>query len=190
MNSIDMGLTAAARASQVATTPGPTRYAAVAALAESASLRLAWQARRDVFVLAVRRLIRDCYETTSGGHWVNVATDGQIGIATPMSKHTCGRWGMRRSDADLLRALLCAQERLHAKGTVPMPLFTFDPYRRRWFVNLPTYPAEAAALAYLDRHLAAVWTWETLRTADAWLEKHSPTGQKREPGSGRQRAKG
>lgn len=189
MNTLDMGLAAAARASQVATTTAPQRYAKVAALAESASLRLAWQARRDVLVVALQRLVQDLYEKTGGGVWVNVATDGMVIMVTPMSKHTCSRWGMRRSDADLLRALLCAEERMHAKAAAPMPLLTFDDSRRRWFLNLSTYPLYADGALYVER-LAGRWTWETLVKATEWLEKHSPTGQKRGPAGGRLRAKG
>lgn len=189
MNTLDMGVLSAARASQVATMPAPQRYAKVAALAESASLRLAWQARRDVLVVALERLVQDLYEKTSGGAWVNIAGDGMVIMVTPMSKHTCGRWGMRRSDADMLRALLCAEERMHAKGQSPMPLLTFDDFRRRWFLNVATYPLYVDGRVYVER-LAGRWSWETLVKATEWLEKHSPTGQKREPAAGRQWAKG
>lgn len=190
MNTIDMGLTAAARASQVATSGTPQRYTKALQLAESVSKRLAWLARRDVLLTVMQRLAQDAYELTPGGQWLNLAPDGRLNVPAPWSKHNHGRWRMRKQDAELLRLLMVGAQNAHAKGQAPVPWIYFAPERARWFVNLGDYPTMAHALAYVDRHLAAVWSWETLVSASEALQRRSPVGRKRVRGEGAQRAPG
>ena len=184
MTTFEMGLANAKRATAVTVeAPTPQRYTKALQLAESVSNRLVWIAEREVLLAVMVRFAHDAYEVTPTGRWLNVATDGRITIVAPWAKHSHAKWGMRRSDAELLRLLLVRAQNANTKGG-PAPLVFYAPDRRRWYLNVPDYPTLAEALAYVHRTLASVWTWETLVEADAALERRSPMGEKRAGGKG------
>lgn len=184
MNTYDAALASARRATTVTVEAAtPARYTKALQMAQTVSKRLMWEAKRDVLLAVMRRFLHDAYEVTPAGRWLNVATDGRIDVPAPWAKHTHNRWGMRRSDAELLRLLLVRAQNAHIKGA-PVPLVFYAPDSRRWYLNVPGYSTLGEALGYVERTLAIVWTWEALVEADSLLERRSPMGEKRAGGKG------
>lgn len=177
------GLAAATRATTLETTHTPERYAKIRELAESQSRRFILDAQRELLLVALRRMVRDCYETDNRGRLVNVAHDGVLRIAAPWAAAGRRKWGMRERDADTLRMLLYHAGRLAAKGGAPDPVFVYAPDIRRWLVTLGSYPTAAHALAWVDGWAAQTWTRDSMEKAAEKLETSSPMGLRRR-GSG------
>ena len=72
-------------------------------------------------------------------------------IPTPWSSHNYRIWGLRSTEATILRRYLFDLEALAARGLADPPLFQFEPIARRWIVNRD-YRTLADALAYWHRH--------------------------------------
>ncbi len=120
-----------------------------------ATAELANEALHAVTVLA--------YETLSDGTPVNVdPVTGDLLIVAPWSSKRYHEYGLRRSEADVLRAYLLHLQAMAAKGQTPLPpLFTFDEVGRRWAVNRADYPTFEAAEQWLARYQL---------TPEAWLQ--------------------
>jgi hypothetical protein len=177
------GLAAATRATAVEATHTPERYQRVRELAESQTRRLIADAKRELLLTALRRMIRDVYERDTRGRWVNILDDGRIIIPAPWAATGRRKWRMRLDDADTLRLLLTHAARLAAKQQAPDPVFVYLGDVRRWFLVLATYPTAAHALAWVDGWAAQTWTRETMVLAAEKLETSSPMGLRRR-GSG------
>jgi hypothetical protein len=173
------GTKAATGATRVETTTTPERYAKIRELAETASRRLILDAKRELLLTALRRMVRDCYELDSRGRWLNIRDDGQLLIPAPWAAGGRRKWHMTEPDAEVLRMLLHHAGRRAAKQAAPDPAFIYAPDLRRWFVVLASYPTAAHALAWVDGWAAQTWTREALETAAEKLETTSPMGQKR-----------
>ncbi len=72
-------------------------------------------------------------------------------IPTPWSSHNYRAWGLRSTEAAILRRYLFDLESLADRGLADPPLFQFEPIARRWIVNRD-YRTLADALAYWRRH--------------------------------------
>lgn len=167
----------AQRASMGTVRPTPAAFAPVRAAAETMSLRVRWAAKRDLMLGALERLVVDAYERTSHGALLNMDVTGALLIPAPWSRQNCHRWGLRRGEADALRALLILEQRKGPdKGRAPLILW--DEESRRWFLDLDLYPTVETAREYL-RVLGGLLTWEKVREAHAHVESHKPTGGRR-----------
>ena len=126
-----------------------------------ASAEVANEALHAVIVLA--------YETLPDGSPVNVdSVTGDMLISVPWSAKNYAAFGLRRSEADILRAYLMRLAELASKGEKAPPLFTYDPLARRWALNRADYPTFETAEAWLRRYQMSPQGW--LKWAD-WLRK-------------------
>jgi len=113
--------------------------------------------RRGLAALAVEhltaalfRLVELAYEEDTDARLANVDRhDGRLLVPVPWGSAGYKRYGLRRREADVLRALLF--ERMTPKPGAPVPLFQYDAARRTWHVNLFDYPTRPAAGEYLRR---------------------------------------
>lgn len=114
---------------------------------------------------ALQRVIELAYEPDTDGRLANVdAMDGRLLFPLPWGSGGYKRHGLRRREADVLRAILF--ERMTPKDGGYIPLFLFDDVRRVWCVNLADYPTAGHAAGYVahagvtvreyKRHLATV----------------------------------
>ena len=112
------------------------------------------------------------YETLSDGTPVNVdPVTGDFLIPTPWSSKRYREYGLRRSEADVLRAYLLKLQALARKGKTELPpLFIFDAVGRRWAVNQADYPTFEAAERWLARYQF---------TPEAWLQWRDHIRKKR-----------
>ena len=182
MNSLD-GISHAATGSAVVTSATPERYQRIRELAETQTRRLILDAKRELLLTALRRMIRDVYETDTRGRWVNIRADGQLIIPAPWAASGRRKWGMRLDDADTLRLLLHHAARLAAKGNAPDPAFVYLGDVRRWYLVIGSYPTAAHALSWVDGWAAGTWDRGTMETASEKLLTTSPMGLRRR-GSG------
>ena len=118
-----------------------------------AEAELANEALHAVTVLA--------YETLRDGTPVNVdPVTGDFLIVTPWSSKRYHEYGLRRSEADVLRAYLLQLQALARKGKTALPpLFTFDEVSRRWSLNRADYPTFEAAERWLARYQLTPEKW-------------------------------
>ncbi len=125
-----------------------SRLARAKALAEVAN-----EALHVVIVLA--------YETLRDGTPVNVdAITGDLLIVTPWSSKRYHEYGLRRSEADVLRAYLLQLQALAQRGETSLPpLFTFDEVSRRWSLNRADYPTFEAAERWLAKYQLSGEAW-------------------------------
>ena len=118
-----------------------------------AAAELAHEALHAVAVLA--------YETLKDGTPVNVdPVTGDLLVVAPWSSKRYHEYGLRRSEADVLRAYLLQLQALARKGKTTLPpLFTFDVVSRRWAVNKADYPTFEAAERWLARYQLTPERW-------------------------------
>jgi len=93
------------------------------------------------------------YETLASGEPVNVdPVTGDLLVSAPWSSRNYGDYGLRRSEADILRAYMLEIQRRAAKGWLSYPpLFSFDEVSRRWSLNRADYPSFEDAERWLDK---------------------------------------
>lgn len=97
---------------------------------------------------ALQRVVELAYEPDTDGRMANVdAHDGRLLVAAPWGSAGYRKYGLRRREADVLRAILFARMSPSAGGYVP--LFLWDADRRVWCVNLADYPSAAQAGGYV-----------------------------------------
>lgn len=134
----------------------PARFTPLRAAAESLSRANIHRAHCEVLNEALARCAAMLYEQAAG-RWVNIDKSGQILIPLPWGRAGQRVWGLRRSEADALRALLFAWQRRHdARKEAALFFYGED---RRWWLNLADYPDEASGLAWVRSHPVTVAQW-------------------------------
>lgn len=110
--------------------------------------RVGWaKASSEIINEAVISLIGLCYEIdplTNNAANVDHRT-GRLLIVVPWSARRYRLWGLRKSEADALRAYMLRLNELASRGKEEPPLFTFDPISRHWALNFFDYPRKAHA---------------------------------------------
>ena len=119
------------------------------------------KAAAEVANEALHAVIALAYETLRDGTPVNVdAVTGDFLIVTPWSSKRYHEYGLRRSEADVLRAYLLRLQALARKGETALPpLFTFDVVSRRWSLNRADYPTFEAAERWLAKYQLSPEAW-------------------------------
>ena len=94
----------------------PARFTPLRQAAESLSRANIHRAHCEILNEAITRCTVMLYERDNTGRWVNIDRSGQALIALPWGRAGQREWGLRRSEADALRALLFAWQRRHEHG--------------------------------------------------------------------------
>ena len=128
--------------------------ARLAAKADALTRAAYYRATSDLLTQALHVAIDACFERVDGV-LVGMEPSGRVNAAMPWSKRSHGRYGLRRSQADVLRVIVTAWALEHAAGRYNVaPVFVRDNVEHRWYVNLEAYRTDAAAHG-------AVGTWIT-----------------------------
>ena len=129
--------------------------------AESLSRLARAKSQAEIANEALHAVIKLAYETLRDGTPVNVdAATGDLLIVAPWSSKRYWEYGLRRSEADVLRAYLLRLQALARKGETTLPpLFTFDEVSRRWSLNRADYPTFEAAERWLAKYQLSGEAW-------------------------------
>jgi hypothetical protein len=136
----------------------PARFTPLRQAAESLSRANLYRAHCEVLTEALSRCTAMLYERDAAGRWVNVDRTGQALIALPWGRAGQRLWGLRRSEANTLRALLFAYQQRHEKRK-GAALYLYGESERRWWLNVADYPDEASGLAWVRSHPVTVAQW-------------------------------
>jgi hypothetical protein len=122
------------------------RFADVAQSLSRAGVALA---HAETCTAALQRVVELAYQVDTDSRRCNVDIDGRLLFALPWGKSGYKRWGLRRREADTLRAILLARQTPQQGRAVP--LFVYDTGTRAWYVNTQDYVCHAEAQAYLSK---------------------------------------
>ncbi len=136
----------------------PAGFAPLRQAAEVLSRATIHRAHAEVINEALMRFTVMAYEQDYSGRWVNIDTTGSLLLPAPWARHGGARWGLRRSESDVLRAVLLAYQSMHDKGKAPA-LYLYLPEERRWFVNLADFQTEPAAMGWAKAHQVTLAQW-------------------------------
>ena len=136
----------------------PGRFVPLRAAAESLSRANIFRAHAEVCNESLARFTTMAYEQDSGGRWVNIDRTGRIERPAPWGRLGQRAWGLRRSEATVLRALLFVYQGMHDRGKGPA-LFFYSPEEKRWYANLADFPDEPAAMAWVRGHQVTTAQW-------------------------------
>ena len=102
---------------------------------------------------ALSALIALAYETYADGTPANVdPKTGDLWIIVPWSSKNYATYGLKRTEADILRAYMLRLGKMAIRGGVLPPVFTYDPTSRNWALNRADYPTLEAAMTWLKRY--------------------------------------
>lgn len=136
----------------------PARFTPLRQAAESLSRANLYRAHCEILAEALTRCTVMLYEKDGAGRWVNIDRTGQALIALPWGRAGQREWGLRRSEADVLRALLFAWQQRHDMRR-EAALYLYGASERRWWLNLADYPDEASGLGWVKAHPVTVAQW-------------------------------
>jgi hypothetical protein len=134
----------------------PQRHTALRAAAENLSRRNADAAVIELMAEALSRLVALCYETDGGGLCNVDAPTGKVLIPLPWGRAGYARWGLRPSEATVLREIML--QRQYQPG-----LFVYHALGRAWHVNLHDYPSKGIAMAYLTKYPIGIAEYRACR---------------------------
>ena len=132
------------------------RFADVAQSLSRAGVALA---HAEACNAALQQTITLAYQVDTDSRRCNMDTDGRLLFALPWGKAGYKRWGLRKREADILRAILLARQTPQQGRAVP--LFTYDSASRSWYVNLQDYVSHAEAQAYVSHYGATSREYKT-----------------------------
>lgn len=135
----------------------PAPYAVMRAATESLSRAVLFRAHCEVLNEAIMRYVELCYELDSAERWVNIDRTGMVLRPAPWGRLGQRAWGLRRTEANVLRAMMQSHVARHDKGREPA-LFLYGE-NRRWYVNLVDFPSERAAMDWARSHQVTVANW-------------------------------
>lgn len=136
----------------------PARHTLLRATAESLSLHNVDLAVTEVLNEALTRMVHLAYDGDAGGFCNVDGTTGRVLIPLPWGRNGKAKWGLRTSEADILREILFTWER---EG---VSLFHYDRARRSWFVMLRDYANIHLAKKWLATHQVSVGMYREMRT--------------------------
>ena len=142
----------------------------LADVAESLSRAGLAAAHAELCTAALQRVVELAFIVDTDGRPANVDLDGRLLVPLPWGKSGYLKWGLRRREADVLRAILQARQ-VPQQGR-PVPLFTYGEDTRAWYLNVADYPTEAHAMAYV-RQFGIV-----SREYKLWLERAQEAGRR------------
>ena len=104
-------------------------------------------AHAELCTAALQRLAELAYTIDTDGRLCNMDVDGRLLVPAPFGKAGHQKWGLRRREAEILRAILVARQ-TPQQGRA-LPLFVYDSVSRAWYVNVQDYPSELHAMGYI-----------------------------------------
>lgn len=135
----------------------PERFTALRSAAASLSRRNVDLATVELMNEALSRLVMLLYETDSGG-MVNVdSLTGKLLIPAPFGKNGHKQWGLKPSEANLLRHILFGWQEQ------PPALLYYEWTRHSWFLDLAQFGSVGIAKAWLRSHQISVNLYRTAR---------------------------
>lgn len=151
------GIFAALDRKAAISTTTPERYTTLRQAAEALSRRNIDQAVCEVLNEALSRLVLLLYETDGGGLANIDSLTGRILIPLPNGKNGHAKWGLRPSEATVLRDILFGWQE------ESQPLLFYEWGRHSWFVNLDQYGSIGIAKAWLRAHQVTVALYRMTR---------------------------
>jgi hypothetical protein len=102
----------------------------------------------------ILQFVKICYAYDSAiDGYPNIdESDGRILVYVPWSFHNHDIYNLTVTQADVMRAYLLRLQVLGRRQDVASPVFIFDPYSRRWALNIFDYPNIQRALDYWSAH--------------------------------------
>jgi hypothetical protein len=138
-------------------TAQPERYTALRAVAETLSKRNVDQSTCELFNEALARLVQLAYEVDTGGLCNIDGVTGRFLIPLPFGRNGHARWGLKPSEANVLRQILF-------DWMLETPsLIHYDKSRRSWFVCLSAFPTIHVARTWLRAHQITVTVYRSAR---------------------------
>jgi hypothetical protein len=113
------------------------------------------QARLDVCISAMASLIKVLYTTDADDCLMYVDVTDRIMIPVPWGSSGWRRWGLRKWEAEMLRAVLIGRYR-QRKGV----LFGYD--RNQWYLDTERYPTMNDALLWLKSSGPTLREWRAV----------------------------
>ena len=146
----------------------PRTLPSFADVAQSLSRAGLASAKAELCTAALQKVVELAFVVDTDGRYANVDLDGRLLFALPFGKSGHKQWGLRRREAETLRAILMARQ-VPQQGRA-LPLFVYDHVSRSWYLNVADYPTEAQAVAYVRQFGIASREYKTalerLQTAD------------------------
>jgi hypothetical protein len=127
----------------------PERYSAIRQAAESLSRRNADAAVVELFSEAMQRLTLLAYEQDEDGYCNIDPVTHRLLIPAPWGRAGHRRWGLTRTEAEVLRAMLFARQ-AQTDGRPP-GLWLYDRGRRSWRLNVWDFDTLADGQRYWQR---------------------------------------
>ena len=128
--------------------PDPHTPARLASVAQDLTLKGYALTRAELLCEAMIAAAWLCFELDTDGSFANVDVDGRCLRPMPWGKAGHRLWGLRRTERDVLNAVL--RDWAQPKRGEPLPLWVWDGEVRSWFVNLGDYSSFDAAKAFLS----------------------------------------
>ena len=152
------GIIAALERKAEISTAQPERFTSLRQAAERLSLHNVDAAIVEVLNEALGRLLLLAYTTDTGGLCNVDAMTGRLLVPAPMGRNGQAKWGIRPSEANVLRQILFDwhdEER--------SCLFCYDRSRRAWYVDLANFPSAGLAKGWLRAHQISVGIYRAAR---------------------------
>lgn len=135
----------------------PARFSALRAAADAISRHNVDTAIVEVLNEAISRLVLLVYVTDAGGLCNVDSATGKFLIPTPMGRNGQKKWGVKPSEANVLRQILFDWQ------LEPPTLFFYDRSRRSWYCNLRAFSTIGIAKAWLRAHPITVALYRATR---------------------------
>jgi hypothetical protein len=135
----------------------PDRFTTLRSAAAALSRRNADAAVCEVLNEALGRLVMLLYETDAGGLANVDGGSGRILIPMPSGKKGHRLWGLRVSEANVLRDILYGWQE------APPTLIFYEWTRHSWFVNLDHFGTLGIAKSWLRAHQITVGLYRVTR---------------------------
>jgi hypothetical protein len=153
--------------------PLPAINQRMGAVAESLSRAADEQVRVEIVNEALLAATTLCYQTIDG---IPVNIDrrtGKVLVKLPWGRSGWNVWGLRYWEIVVLNGIV----RVRTPMRRPVPLFDYNEFGARWFLNVTDYPMLDAGLTYWQRHPVLVADW--LRYADLYRQRAAERMEKR-----------
>jgi hypothetical protein len=135
----------------------PERFTSLRQAAAALSRRNVDAAVCELLNEALSRLVLLLYETDAGGLANIDSLTGRVLIPLPWGKNGHARWGIRPSEANVLRDILFGWQEQ------PPALIFYEWTRHSWFVDLDAFGSAGIARAWLRAHQVTVGLYRTAR---------------------------
>jgi hypothetical protein len=135
----------------------PERHTTLRQAADHLSRQNVDTATCEVLNEALSRLVLLAYQTDAGGLCNIDGATGRFLIPLPFGRNGAAQWGIRPSEANILRQILFDWQ------TEPPALLFYERSRRAWFVDLSAFGSIGIAKAWIRSHQITVGLYRSAR---------------------------